>query len=589
MYAIDKFRQDVEKSLKAAGVSRARLEVPPEGIVADLAMPCFELAKKQRKNPAEIAKNLAGKTKPAGLVKEVEALGPYLNFCVDYQKLSRLVLKNVLDMKAKYGASNTGGGKKVIMEYVSANPIHPLHIGSGRNALIGRSMVRVLKLTNHKVRQHYYMNDVGLQAAKVVYGQSLLKDKKVKGRPDVWTGKIYAVISSLLEDDKEALAELKKKWPDIYGQLSKAFQDRKEAEEEVKGLLYKAETGDRKTAAIFGRLSRTCEKGFEKTFERLGIRFDSIDYESSFIVNKGVYRLVDELKKKGRLKVTDEGTWLIDLEKEGLPSTVLVRSNGTTLYLTRDASYTIWKFDKKKADIAINVIASEQDLIQKQLAAILKLLGKKYDLRHLSYGLVSLPGVKMSGRRGVYITVDEVLDNAVEKAMKVVEEKSPHLSKAEKKRVAGIVGEGALAYAILKVDASKNVVFDVKEALDFMGNTAPYLQYTHARAKSILRKAGGREMKLDWKTLACGQEAAVVKELSRFPEAVKNSVSQLSPHVIAASLFDIAQAFNTFYNSVPVLKAGPGVRDARLALVKATAQTLKNGLYLLGIDAPERM
>ncbi|MEA3229862.1 MAG: arginine--tRNA ligase, partial [archaeon] len=477
-----------------------------------------------------------------------------------------------------------------MIEYISANPIHPLHIGSARNALLGKSLVNVFSCLNYNVMSHYYMNDIGLQVAKVAFGYSKLKDKTISERPDVWTGKIYAITSSIMDNDAEIKKELKAKWPEMYDRLEKALSGVDNIEEQIKALLGNVEKGDEKTIKLFRKVGNLCTKGFKSTFSRLDIDFDSYDYESMFVQNGDVYKAIDELKKRKVLKKSEQNTWIIDLEKYGLPTTVLIRSDGTTLYLTRDVAYSIWKFEKIGAEKAINVIASEQELPQMQLKIILKIMKKPYaeNLHHLSYGMVNLPGIKMSGRRGRYITFDDVFDEAIEKAHEVVEEKNPGLSSKEKKSISETVGKGAVIYSILKVEARKDVTFNIKEALDFNGNSAPYIQYTYARAKSILRKARTVK-KFDARLLKNENERTIIKKLGGFARIVKVSGNNLSPHIIANYLFELAQDFNNFYNSTPVIKAEKDLKNARLVLVWCVARTIKNGLELLEIEAPEKM
>ena len=594
MYAYDIAKKEAVSLLKSAGVKDARIEKPPKNIDADISFPCFALSKELKKSPGDIASELKAKIDKKitekGIIKRCEILGPYLNFYLDPEKLAKSVAEDIETMKDRYGSCDEGRKKKLIVEYVSANPIHPLHIGSARNAILGKSLTNLYSMLDYKVVSHYYMNDIGLQVAKVAFGYQKLKDRKVTERPDVWMGKIYAITSAFMADDADVKKELKEKWPDMYGKLESVLAVEKNMEAHVKEMLRKIEAGDRDTSRLFKEVGDLCTEGFKETFARMNIKFDSYDYESMFIVDDGASKVIDELKKRKALKKTDQGTWIIDLEKYDMPSTVLVRSDGTTLYLTRDIAYSIWKFEKVKADKVINVIACEQELPQMQLKQALKIMGKKYadNLYHLSYGLVSLPGVKMSGRRGRYITFDYVFDEAIKKAYEVVCEKSPEFSETEKKKIAEAVGKGAVIYSILKVEARKSVTFDMDEALDFNGNSAPYIQYTYARAKSILRKAG-KIKKYDSSALVGEREQAIVKRLAEYPQIILSTGKNISPHIICNYLFELAQEFNNFYNSTHILKGDAGLRDARLALVLSVAQVIRTGLGLLEIESPEKM
>ncbi len=594
MYLYEACEKEINSMLESCGIKDAKIEMPPKNIDADFSYPCFALSKTMKKKPDMIAKEFKDKIDEMitdkSLVKRCEVLGPYLNFYIDDAKIAEKVMSEVYRLKEQYGTTDEGKMKKVIVEYISANPIHPLHIGSARNAILGKSLTNTYSFMNYDVKSHYYMNDIGLQVAKVAFGYSKLKDKTVAGRPDVWMGKLYAITSAIIADDADIKKELETKWPDMYGKLDEALSGVEDIEGQVKAMLQKIEAGDKKTADLFKEVGNLCTEGFKETFSRMNIRFDSYDYESMFIINGDVYKVIDALKKKKVLKKTDQGTWIIDLEKYKMPSTVLVRSDDTTLYLTRDIAYSIWKFETEKAEKAINIIASEQELPQKQLNMALKILDKTYadNLYHLSYGLVNLPGIKMSGRRGRYITFDHVLDEAIKKAYEVVDEKNHGLSQKEKKAISEMVGKGAVIYSILKVEARKNVTFDMDDALDFNGNSAPYIQYTHARARSIINKAGGTH-KYDSSLLDSVSEQRVLKRIAEYPAIVKSCSKNVSPHIICNYLFELAQDFNNFYNSMPVIKADPDVRNARLALVDSTAQVIKNGLSLLEIEAPDKM
>ncbi len=592
MYACDSARQEVIRLLKCAGIDCKRIERPPKNIDADFSFPCFRLAKERKIAPNQIASDIKNKIDESGkheLIERCQTMGPYVNFYADKDNIAKETIQEVERLSDEYGIQDEGKNKRIIIEYISANPIHPLHIGSARNALLGKSLVNTYKNLKYDVRSHYYMNDIGLQVAKVAFGYSRLQDKTPTERPDVWIGKIYAITSAIMSGDKEVEKELAEKWPRMHEKVSCALKDENDIDSKVKDLLEKIEKGDKKTSSLFKEVGKICTEGFRKTLERVNISFDSIDYESSFIRDGSVYRIIDELKEKGVLKLSDQDTWIIDLEKYKLPTTVLVRSNGTTLYLTRDVAYSIYKFEKKKADQVINIIASEQELPQQQLSAILDIMGKEYAnyLHHLSYGMVNLPGIKMSGRRGRYITFDDVFDQAISKAYEVVDEKNPDLPGKQKKDISEMVGKGAVIYSILKVEARKDVTFDLDEALDFNGNSAPYIQYTYARAKSILRKAGKQD-KPNIKDIS-DNEYRIIKMVADFPETIRNAASNRSPHIIANYLFELAQGFNNFYNTTPVIKSGKDVKSARLAIVKAVAQTIKNGLSLLEIKAPEKM
>jgi arginyl-tRNA synthetase len=341
---------------------------------------------------------------------------------------------------------------------------------------------------------------------------------------------------------------------------------------------------------MFREVAELCLKGFEETLKELGISFDSFDFESKFVLDSSVKKLVEELRQRGHLKKTEEGTWLLDLSTFGKPSLVLVRSDGTTLYTTRDIAYHIWKFEQG-IERTINVIGAEQALAQAQLRHALKLLGMEKQSKstiHLSYAHVRFPGVRFSGRRGRYLTIDELLRRAYEKALREVEKRNPGLSEAQKQRIARIVGRGAIKYAILKVDPNKEITFDLEKALSFEGDTGPYLQYAYTRCCGILRKAG------EWKpsfepTKLSPRERELIRLLAQLPEIIGSAARELRPHYICNFAYELATAFSLFYQFCPVLRAEPGVRDFRLTLVDKVRFALKELLSLLGIEVTEVM
>ncbi len=563
----EKFREDVMKIvLRKVKVSKDKmeklLERPPEEIGADLALPCFILDKK---DPVKFAKNLSEKIKPSGFVKEANFYGPYVNFYADWGKLGGAVLKQILKEKEKYG-SGRKTGKTVMVEHTSANPDGPLHLGHFRNSVIGDSLARIFAFSGNKVKTDYILNDTGRQIAIAVMEYMGMKKKpKIKGKPDWWILNLY-----------------------VRG--NKKVKRRKKLENEVKDIIQRFEVGDKELRRNFKFITQSCLDGHKETFKRLGIKIDRFSPESEYIFNKDIWKILERLKKLKEAKVDGKRVW-INLKKFGIEREFnLTRSDGTSMYTLRDLAYH--KYKLSSADFNVNVMGTDQRLYFKQIVSTLKLImPSKADKYHIVfYEFLTLPEGTMSTREGKFVSVDKLLDKAVKAAEKTVSKKMPDYSKAMKSKIAEQVGIGALKYAMIRVSPEKTYAFSVKDSLSFEGDTAPYIQYSHARACSILRKGKVKTIgKFDSKLLGKKEEKNLIKHLMEFPETVSNTVRDYKPHYVANYAYKLATLFNDFYQSLPVLKADKKTKSSRLALVKVTQITLNNSLGLLGIEAPERM
>jgi len=615
------------------------LESPPSPEFGELSSSiCFELAKQTGKKPITVAKQVA-KTidlSPFPLVQEVKAAGEgYVNFYVKLTELSRLTVESVLTLDADYGYVKAEKPINIIVEHTSVNPIHPINVGQARNPVLGDCLARLLKVRGHTVFRHYYIDDVGRQTAVIAYGYQQLGKPKPEGKPDHFIGKIYAVASCILEvqrlkkeierrreqltldeerlklqrelDDWTSVAiDLEAAYPQLFSQLLEKIIQDENSEVRIAELNRGYENGQKEAKQLIREVSQLCLGGFKETLNRVEIFYDSWDWESDFVWNSDVKKVLDQLKRTpyvfGAGQVLEFNAEKVasnlDLKKTfGLrpdyevPSLTLVRTDGTTLYTTRDIPYNLWKF--QKADRLINVVGMEQTLPQLQLKLALCALGhvdKAKNLTHFAYNLVSLPGYKMSSRRGRYITLDETIGEAVKRAYEEVSKRSPSLSEEEKRKISSLVGIGAVKYALIEVDPSKPVVFTWDRVLDFEKNSAPYIQYSHARAGSILRKAGRKPENPDYSLLIEPLERDIALMLARFPEVFIDSADNLRPNQIAEFANALADKFNSFYNALPVIKAKPlELSDARLALVEATKIVFRNALSLLGIEAPEKM
>jgi arginyl-tRNA synthetase len=598
---------------------------------------CFELAKKLNQKPLTLAGHLVAAMDKSSfkLIEKVSCAGAgYVNFHVNFSKFSALTLESVKQLKHDYGFVKSAKLNKIIVEHTSVNPLHPIHIGQARNPMLGDALVRILESRGHKVSRHYYIDDVGRQSSVVAYGYQKLGRPKPTEKADHFVGKIYTVTSCLVEinrlkkareravadhsvDDLAKAnkdidewmliaAELKGKYPMLFESLMAEVGEDENPEEEINRLNRAYEDGEPKAKELIREVSDLCLEGFRQTMERVEVTYDSWDWESDFVWSTQVSEVLQNLKtspfvydEKGVLEFNAEKVaQVLNLkdklnlgEDHEIPPLTLVRADGTTLYTTRDIAYTLWKF--RHAQKVINVIGMEQSLAQLQLRLALYALGySKYaeNFVHFAYNLVTLPGNKMSSRRGHYITFDQVLDEAVERAYEEVSKRSPQLSEEEKREIANFVGLGAVRYALVDVDPSKPVIFTWERVLNFETNSAPYVQYTHARACSILRKAGREPEKPAFELLSERLELELILNLAGFPDVFLEATEYLKPNLIADYANALSDKFNTFYNALPVIKAkSQGLADARIALTQAIQIVLHNALTLIGVVAPEKM
>lgn len=639
------FRKDCEKALRknfaklypSISVESFLLDVPPNPEFGELASAVFfELGKKIKKQPRKLAEQIvdAIESKDFPLINSVKvAGGGYVNFYVDFGKLSKITIESARNLDTTYGYVKTEKPEKIIVEHTSANPISPIHIGQARNPVLGDALARILTAQGHTILRHFYVDDVGRQTAVVAYGYEKLEKPSFEGKSDHYIGVIYTITSCIIEINrlKQAIekernaasetaqqlrrqldewisiaAELEKKHPKLFSQLLEKTSKEKDVENIVNTLNRTYEVGEGKAKKLVREVCQLSLKGIKETLASIDVFFDSWDWESEFTWNSDTAKTLEALKKTGY--VFREGPVLefdadkvaedyklkqtLDIREDyEIPSLTLVRADGTTLYTTRDIPYSLWKF--RKAEKVINVVGMEQKLPQLQLKLALWALGhdeQAKNLTHFAYNLVTLPGYRMSSRRGRYITLDEVVEEAVRRALEEVEKRSPLLSDEEKLKISKIVGIGALKYALVEVDPIKPVVFTWDRVINFERNSAPYIQYSYARARSILRKAQKEPEKPDYSLLEKPLERDLVLALARFPEVFINSAENLKPNAIADYANILADKFNSFYNTLPVIKAKPkALSDARLALVEAISIVLRNSLSLIGIVAPEKM
>ncbi|MDD1673784.1 MAG: arginine--tRNA ligase [Methanomicrobiales archaeon] len=528
------------------------VELIEGGEHADLASTlAFTLAREQHRSPTVIAQELAEKLQKSGDSGglQVEAKGPYINFNFGSAYLEGS-LKAAL--KKGYGAMPSRY-ERVALEHTSANPNGPLHVGHIRNSILGDTLSRVFKKAGYRVESQYYVNDIGRQIAIVVWGLSTLGFRPDGEKEDHYIARVYIAANRSIENDPGIVAEI----------------DR---------LMQRVERGDKEVVVKFRQAVSVCLDGIRETLTALHISHNRYVWESDFIRNGDVERVIDRIRKLPQAR--EEETLWIDLTAENFEKRyILRRSDGTTVYAARDLAFHIWK--GRNFDIMIDILGSDHKLIGGQLSATLRMLGEKSPVI-LHFEFVSLPEGSMSTRAGKFVSADDLITEITEKAMEEVTKRRGELAENVRRSIAHSVAIAAIRYNIVKVSPEKSTVFDWREALDFERQSGPYIQYAHARACSILEKAD--EFTPTYQ-LTDPHEVALAKHIALFPAIIEKVVGELRPHLLAAYARDLADLFNSFYRYVPVLRSEGITRDSRLTLVQATQNTLKEALETLGIDA----
>jgi len=537
------------------------IEIPPDPSLGDYAFPCFSLAKNLKKNPNQIAQDLSKQIK-ADFLTKIETKGAYLNFFVDKTLLTQDVLTIVLKEKEKYGQSTLGKGKTVVIDMSSPNIAKPFGIGHLRSTIIGNALRNLLTLQGYKVIRINHLGDWGTQFGKLIVAFKLWGNaKKLKKDPILYLLDLYVKFHDLAE-----------KKPEL--------------EDEARAWFKKLEDGNKEALALWKQFKDLSLLEFKKIYALLGVEFEA--YSGEAFYNHQLDSTIELIKKKGITEMSD-GALIVNLEKYGLPPALLRKSDGATLYLTRDIAAALYRQKTYKFDKMLYEVGGEQRLHFQQLFKVLELLGYTWtkDCIHIDHGLyLGDDGKKFSTRKGKTIFMTDVLDETIALAKKIVQEKNPKLT--NKDAVAKAVGVGAIIFGDLCNDRSRDIIFDIEKFTSFEGETGPYLQYTHARLCSILRKKKLSAGKIDHARYDT-EEQEIVKQLGRFGEVVEDSARQYRPHILARYLLDLAQQVNSYYVSHPVLQDDNDLEKARLALVTGVKTVLGNGLRLLGITPLEEM
>ncbi len=580
MSVMDRFRAEVDDAVKGAlskmGVdAEFSIEIPSTD-AADLAVPCFLMSKALRRAPKDIAEELASNIQPSGLISDVSALNGYLNFKMDGVKLTEGTLKDVLEMKDRYG-SLPDKGLKVIVEHTSTNPTGPIHVGRARNPIIGDTLARILDMCGYDVSTEYYVNDVGKQVVILTWGVNNLTKEQVE----------QEIADRGMQDDRDKTDH---KLVAYYRLANKMMEEDPEVQEQIGSMLRRFEAGDEEVISTVRKTAEVMLDGLKETLANIDVILDTYTWESKFIADGSARKYVEELKKSKYAGVEEDGACYLELKDFGIQGKntkfTFTRADGTTLYTTRDIAYHQDKF--RRADRLIDVLGEDQKLGNRQLCCALEILGQERKLDAMFYSFVSLPEGKMSTRKGVVVYLDDLIDEAISRAYDEIKSRRNDMSEDRMREIAKIIGVGAIRYNIVRVQPEKQLVFKWEEALSFDGNSGPFLQYSYARACSMLRKAGEFDEIVDPSLLTDPFELSLIKTISKFESVIEQAGENRRIHLLPAYGHELASAFNQFYASVPVLNS-KAEKDARLTLVKCSKIVLKNVLDCLGLGAPEEM
>lgn len=557
------YRQYIAERLKIEGVTAEEIysliAIPPTSEVGDFALPCFKFAKIMRTSPVAIAENLKNAFECDSVISEVSALNGYLNFKVNKQGLAQTVLKKINSEQESYGSSDTGNGKTICIDYSSVNIAKPFHIGHLSTTVIGGALYKIYKFLGYSVVGINHLGDYGTQ-----FGKLLCAYKRWGKREEVEKGGIRAINA-------------------LYVRFNEQADEQMEAE--AREYFRLIENGDKDANELFEWFKSLTLEYVQSIYKKLNVKFDS--YAGERFYTDKMQPVIDELRSKGLLTESN-GAQIVDLEPYGMSPCLILRSDGASLYATRDLAAAIYRKNTYDFYKCLYVVAYQQNLHFKQIFKVLELMGKEWakDLVHVAYGMVSLEDGAMSTRKGKVVWLEDVIDKCVEKAYAVIDEKNPELD--NKREIAQTVGLGAVIFGALYNNKIKDITFSYDKVLSFEGETSVYVQYTCARANSVLAKSGEQEV-LPLNYEPNSQEAEVIKSLAEFPDAVKEAAEKYEPSVIARYAVQLAQKFNKFYIDCKILTETGDRKAFRLALTRATLQTLKNALSLLGIGVPDKM
>ncbi len=542
------------------------IEIPAKAEMGDYAFPCFRLAKFMRKAPPLIAKEISEKIEKPDFVSKIEVVNAYINFYVDKSVFVKSVLNSIIEKGQDFIKSDIGKGKTIVIDYSSPNIAKPFHVGHLRSTVIGNSLYNIYEALGYNVVGINHLGDWGTQFGKLIVAYKMWGNKEAVEKNDI------------------------KELSRIYVKFHEEAEKDPSLDDQARSWLVKMQKGDKEALDLWKWFCDISMKEFNRIYDRLNISFDSYAGESFY--NDKMAAVVDEIKEKNLL-TESRGAQIVDLEKYNMPPCLILRSDGGTLYPTRDISAAIYRMNTYDFDKCIYVTALDQNLHFAQWFKVIELMG--YDwadkLIHVPFGLVSLGDGKLSTRKGHVVLMEDILNMSVEKTKKIIEDKNPDLENKDK--VAEDVGIGAIIFDDLYNSRIKNVVFDLERMLNFDGETGPYAQYTHARACSIIKKAGIKDysdlINIDAELICDDASISVFKVLNEFSNKIKEAADKNEPYIVTRHIIELCKAFNKFYNENNIMNSEGAVKDTRLAVVIAVRDNIKAGLELIGLKAPEAM
>lgn len=559
---------------KATGIEneeiKSYIEVPKDVKNGDYAFPCFRLAKVLKKAPLVIAQEIKEKIEFEGIkndsIKQIEIAGGYLNFYINKNIITQNVINEIANEK-EYGRSKIGEGKNIVIDYSAPNIAKPFHIGHLKTTVIGGALYNIYKYLGYNVTGVNHLGDYGTQFGKLIEGYKM------------W-GKDY----DLSENAIDKLAE-------IYKRINELCNEDENVLEACRENFRLLENGDEYCTKLWQEFKDISIKEFQKIYDLLGSKFDSWNGEA-FYADK-TDEVIKLIKESGKLQES-EGAMIVDLSDKGIETPCIIcKSNGSTIYATRDLAAILYRARTYDFDKCIYVTSYEQNLHFKQIFEVAKLLGlkEKYTdgLVHVPYGFVRLSTGKMSTRLGNFVKVEDLLKDAINMAEKIIEEKNPNLE--NKKEIAKKVGIGAVIYNDLSTSRIKDEIFDLDLMLNFQGETGPYIQYTYVRTKSVVKKAGGipNSKEINVELIKDEYSQKIINLIYNFENILKQVIDKNEPSILARYLIDLAKAFSNFYNENKIICEDKELQNARVFITYATGKVLKNGAKLLGIEMPEKM
>ena len=558
------FKDYIRKEIEKVGFSLDGIEIvrPPKENMGDFAVPCFTIDIEGVKNPNEKAKIIKEKLElNPDVIEEVKVIGPYLNFVINREFLAKETLETIAKEKEKYGSSGIGEGKELLIEHTSINPNASPHIGRSRNSIIGDFLVRLYKFEGFDIETHYFINDIGKQISMLLVGVEKLGD-----------------IDTITFDEMLKL----------YIEINEISKTDKEVEKKIFYYLHELENGNQEVRDKFRKITDICVKGQQNIFKKLDIKWDVFTHESDFVFENRTNEILEEFRKKGKLKEDENGRLYLDLSGYDIPTKnpvlVLTREDKTSLYPLRDIAYTISKIERNEENNII-VLGEDQEVYMQQITAAMDILGYKAP-KLVSYSFVLLNGDKMATREGKVVLLEEFIEKAKQKLAKVFKEKGSNLTDEE---IADIAAS-CIKYNMLNVNRKRSVNFNLDSATDFQGNSAVYLLYNYARIVSILEKANYFDFDEDAFKFKEELEISLINSLYDFPSAVETTYNTQESVIIANQLYEIAQKFSRYYQKVAILSEDDDdTRRARLQLLSSTKTVLENGMRILGINPVKKI